>query len=228
MRNFKIALMAGAVFGAMTSANAAVLFSDNFDAYPAALAITTTLGTNWTVTGNVDTVASVNGFGIGACAGICLDLDGTTGPGQILSKPIFFSAGKQVLITFDVSGNQRGGSPDEFFFEAIFGAPLTYDANVITGFTYGITGIFNNASTGTYTETIVSGRPYVTYTYGFIPTVSGSKQLRFGTTSADNIGPILDNVSVSQVPEPASWAMLIAGFGLVGSAARRRHRAVAA
>jgi hypothetical protein len=30
------------------------------------------------------------------------------------------------------------------------------------------------------------------------------------------------------VPEPASWAMLIAGFGLVGAAARRRRTVVAA
>lgn len=30
------------------------------------------------------------------------------------------------------------------------------------------------------------------------------------------------------VPEPASWAMLIAGFGLVGAAARRRRQTVAA
>jgi hypothetical protein len=32
----------------------------------------------------------------------------------------------------------------------------------------------------------------------------------------------------SDVPEPASWAMLVAGFGLVGAAARRRQRTVAA
>jgi hypothetical protein len=30
------------------------------------------------------------------------------------------------------------------------------------------------------------------------------------------------------VPEPASWALLIAGFGLVGAAARRRRVARAA
>jgi hypothetical protein len=228
MRNLKTAILATVLMGAATTANAAVLFSDNFDSYPAMLAITSSLGTNWTVTGNVDTVATINPYGIGACAGICLDLDGTTGPGQILSKPIFFAAGKQVFITFDVSGNQRGGSPDTFFFEGIFGAPLTYNVNVLTGFTFGNTGIFTNASTGTYTESIVAGRPYVTYTFGYIPTVAGSHQLRFGTTSADNIGPILDNVVVSQVPEPASWAMLITGFGMVGLAARRRRIAVAA
>ena len=35
-------------------------------------------------------------------------------------------------------------------------------------------------------------------------------------------------VSVGGVPEPASWAMMIAGFGLVGAAARRRRQTVTA
>lgn len=34
--------------------------------------------------------------------------------------------------------------------------------------------------------------------------------------------------TIAAVPEAASWAMLIAGFGLVGAAARRRRIAVAA
>lgn len=38
---------------------------------------------------------------------------------------------------------------------------------------------------------------------------------------------LLDGISISAVPEPQSWAMLIAGFALVGVTARRR-RAVAA
>jgi hypothetical protein len=33
----------------------------------------------------------------------------------------------------------------------------------------------------------------------------------------------LDNVAFGAVPEPATWAMLIAGFGLVGGAMRRRR-----
>jgi hypothetical protein len=35
------------------------------------------------------------------------------------------------------------------------------------------------------------------------------------------IDPVID-ISISSVPEPASWAMLIAGFGLTGAAMRRR------
>ena len=37
-----------------------------------------------------------------------------------------------------------------------------------------------------------------------------------------------DDFAADVVPEPASWAMLIMGFGLVGAAARRRKAAVAA
>jgi hypothetical protein len=38
----------------------------------------------------------------------------------------------------------------------------------------------------------------------------------------------LDNMTFGVVPEPATWAMLIAGFGLVGTAVRRRREALAA
>lgn len=44
------------------------------------------------------------------------------------------------------------------------------------------------------------------------------------------VGPQFVNYAFlnGAVPEPASWAMLIAGFGLVGAAARRRRVTVAA
>ena len=60
----------------------------------------------------------------------------------------------------------------------------------------------------------------------FIATGAGSLQMAFGTTSADNIGPLLDNVrlDVSAVPEPATWAMMLLGLGFVGGAMRSRRR----
>lgn len=39
---------------------------------------------------------------------------------------------------------------------------------------------------------------------------------------------LYSSIDVAAVPEPASWAMLIAGFGLVGAVARRRREAIAA
>jgi hypothetical protein len=40
--------------------------------------------------------------------------------------------------------------------------------------------------------------------------------------------PIEYEVSIAEVPEPTTWALLIAGFGGVGGMLRRRNRALAA
>lgn len=55
-----------------------------------------------------------------------------------------------------------------------------------------------------------------------------SYTLAFDGLASTDSTVFLDNVSATLtpgvVPEPASWAMLIAGFGLVGVASRRRRR----
>ncbi len=66
---------------------------------------------------------------------------------------------------------------------------------------------------------------------------AGTYQLRFGVvnwidTSFDSglawRGALIGGVPIDPVPEPGTWAMLIAGFGLVGFAARRRRALAAA
>lgn len=48
-------------------------------------------------------------------------------------------------------------------------------------------------------------------------------------TASRAFGPVIDNVILTvAVPEPATWAMLLTGFGMVGFAARRRNRSLAA
>ncbi len=59
---------------------------------------------------------------------------------------------------------------------------------------------------------------------------SGSVRVQIETAFTYSAGPGLDNVSLTAtggVPEPASWALMIAGFGLVGGALRQRRPAVA-
>jgi len=53
------------------------------------------------------------------------------------------------------------------------------------------------------------------------------KEFWFGNNNDSADGYRLDSVSVAPVPEPATWALLIAGFGLTGSVLRRRRLAFA-
>ena len=236
---FGLLMACAVVAGAVPAAASTTLFSDNFDGEGAAGAsvLNSNAFANWTVSGNVDLVASGD-FGIGCAGGSgkCVDLDGTTGPGVIrTAAPIAFQAGRQVEISFDVSGSQRldntgaaGSDLFQFLFTMASGPVGIIDVSCtnmscINDMPGGINA-FSLASTLPYNA------PWTTRIFRFTPTAAGSFTIGFATDSADNIGPLLDNVLVTQapgVPEPASWAMLIAGFGLVG-AARRRKAALAA
>lgn len=60
-------------------------------------------------------------------------------------------------------------------------------------------------------------------------TVAGdSYTLNFTGSATDDRTAFIDNVSLAVVPEPATWGLMIAGFGLVGFAARRRRSVVTA
>lgn len=50
-------------------------------------------------------------------------------------------------------------------------------------------------------------------------------RITFLSTLGGQLNTGIDNVTVSFVPEPSAWALLIAGFGVVGGVTRARHRA---
>ena len=222
--------VAAAAILAMPAA-ATTLFSQNFNTVTAGNNKTSIAG--FTVSGGVDVVNSntasvvcVGGFGR------CLDLVGSPNVGAITSNLIAFDGGDLITVSFDVSGNQRLRGTDNFNFALNFTNPENIAAvTLVSGFqgSYGSNGVVSGF--GTYNETITRARPYLNYVLSFVPRTAGSLRLRFGAAGANDArGPILDNVGVasSVVPEPNSWAMLIAGFGLVGLAARRRRSVRAA
>ena len=81
---------------------------------------------------------------------------------------------------------------------------------------------------GPGSDAIFGTNPWTSYSSS-MTLAAGTYQIRFA--QADNqlfFQQGVDNVSISAaVPEPASWAMLISGFGLVGAVARRRRRLLA-
>ena len=104
--------------------------------------------------------------------------------------------------TLDLSGF---GSISTISF--LWGTPDTYNTLSVDGTSFSFTGA--GLAEGIYT---------LTFTGADAAAVTG---LTFSSTQA---AFEFDNVNVAAVPEPASWAMMIGGFGLVGGAARSRSR----
>ena len=66
--------------------------------------------------------------------------------------------------------------------------------------------------------------------FGFTQLLAAGSTVDFAVGNGgngDNNDSTLLSATVGSVPEPASWALLIAGFGMVGIAARRRSTAAA-
>jgi hypothetical protein len=205
-------MLAAAAFAAsvwiQTPAHAAVIFSDNFDTDSAVTVLNFNAFNNWTVvnhpTETVDYIRS-GGFGISCFGGTggCVDLDGSTGnAGRMVSNTIFdFEAGVVYTLSAQVSGNQRGGADDAF--------------------EMGVEGLASVAL-----SPIAPSDPFTTRTLSFVSALpfSGRLFIQDGNPGGDNIGPILDNVVLSDnrtVPEPGTLALLALGLAVL--AIRRRE-----
>ena len=167
---------------------------------------------------------TVGGFGVDYIGGYwqasdgvrSVDLSGASA-GSV-SQSFATSIGTEYTVFFDLSGNPDGGNANKISVVSISGS--LPDIKIYT------VGASNSRS----------NMNWETFSYAFTAFDSIST-LTFASAEYNPFGPALDNVSVidggggigAGVPEPASWAMMLVGFGLVGASARRRgQRSVAA
>lgn len=210
-------------------AAAAPIFSDNFNGENGGAS-----AASYAAFANFNSFASVDLFSGasigGACAGSCVGLDNSDAEGGFLgSKATYaFAAGDTVRLTFDLGGSGQAGDLDlwsaGFDFGTMSVALSSYGSNFAgTDVDGGSTNTFNF----TFGDLVSGAAPLVTRSVFFTAAEAGTFTFNFSAQSYDGHGPLLDNIilsnsGVAAVPEPGSWALMIAGFAVSGLAMRRR------
>lgn len=152
----------------------------------------------WTVGGHSVDVVGVLGW-TASDGAWSIDLSGV-GAGT-LSQSFDTVAGTRYQVAFDLGGN-------------FYGAPSIKTGVVSAAGSSQSLSFDNAASTPT-------NMGWAHQSFIFVATGT-STVLSFASATNGNAGLALDNVSVTPVPEPETWALMLAGLGLVGFAARRR------
>ena len=201
-RNRLIALLAGLTCAGAT--HAVTVFTDNFDADGLGL---NNVPVGWSVSGGTVDIIGNSGssslFDLLPGHGAYIDLDGSTGASGLLSIGLSLVAGVGYTATFDLAGSQRGTAE---------------------------TGTVSFGSAGV-SYALGSGDPFAPFSLSFTPSTSGTFTLSFQNAGGDNLGALLDNVAVNSggtptpIPEPQTYALMLAGLALVAGTARRRGRA---
>jgi len=184
---------------ASTSNALPIPFSDNFDSENSgAWALNYTGFANWTIVdGTVDLIGAGSPYDFLPGNGLYVDMDGSTyNPGQMLSSSPFALQPGTYTLTFDLAGNQHLTPSDPVTVQLAMGSLLDK------------------------TYTLGNYDPFTTFTETIIVTSATSASLTFEGTGSDNIGMLLDNVTLTLVPEPATICLL--GLGALGLL-RRKH-----
>lgn len=199
MKLKQLAVVTTLLLGSSLTHAASPIFSDNFNSYVAdQFNWVPSALSGWTVTnGAVDLIGigGVDDFIPGN--GSYVDLDGTSSSSGLLSNNVSLIGGTTYTLSFDLAGSHRGS---------------VETVNVNFG-----------STAASYS--LDSADPFSTHTLNFTPGSDGSYSFSYLNAGGDDLGILLDNVSVSAVPEPEIYAMLLAGLGLMGVMSRRRKTA---
>jgi hypothetical protein len=168
----------------------------------------------WTVeAGSVDLTATSSAWGPADRGAYSLDINGWEA--GTISQTFNTVAGQSYDVTFAYTRNAAGG-PDL----------MSADVGVFDG-----ASLIKGVTVSTLNNPSVYGVEHglIWHDDGFTFTASGSTStLRLAADIPGNAGVFFDTVSVTGVPEPMTWALMIVGFGGVGAVLRSRRRAALA
>lgn len=198
----------GALLIGAPDASSMTVFSDDFDSEvgngegaSGGSGLSYASFTNWTISdGTVDLLGHGDfapGTGV-VCAGLsgkCVDLDGgSNDAGVMTSISILLNPG-----TYDFSYELSGVDAD-------FGQAGATPPNIV------------DVAIGTHyvaQHTLNKGDPYASFGGQFSILAATSVEIVFANQGGDNFGAVLDNVSLTAVPEPGTFSLIFVGLGIL-------------
>jgi hypothetical protein len=207
MRATFLAAMTVAAFASLTPAHAATIVPDgNFNA-PLSPGNFTTYGDGdtfgpWTVGHGVDLIGSY--WQAPPTGGGSVDLAGNV-PGFIYQY--FNAAAGTQTLNFYLAGNPDGGNPLKH----------------MTAYVLAAGGLYSSALSFDTTGFSKTGMGWALEGLQFNNLGGGLIGIQFSSTDIDTpFGAVIGGISISAVPEPATWAMLLLGFAGIGMILRGR------
>ena len=198
MKRILLVIMVFALGAGYVKANTTI-FYDDFNTENGGVANNGTLNynsfTNWSVSGGTVDLIGNGYYDFLPGNGLYVDMDGSSGNAGIMTTNLNLNAGIY-LLSFDLAGNQRNANSEQ--------------VDVKVG------ALFSNS------YSLSQNVPFTTFTGFFNVVTPGIYSLSFEGIGSDNIGMLLDNVSVSVIPAPGAILLGSLGAGLVGWLRRRK------
>lgn len=157
--------------------------------------------------------------------GIYSSLPGWSGLPEVELRNNIVGAAQNGVNFVELDAYSNSGISQTINWTGLVKLSFWYSARPGTGATNDITVNFGNFSTTVLNGVGNDGSSHNWQHYETTLALSGPTALTFRAAGPnDSLGGSLDNVSVTAVPEPESYAMLLAGLGVMGAVARRRAK----
>jgi len=172
----------------------------------------------------------------------CLDLEGADGTYGRLQSAVAYEvhAGDTVTLSFAMSGNQRLDDDEtgDGFFAGFRWGPAVVDLDALYLSPSWMLGASLDPppTTAAVINGGISNRGWANHSMSFVAPedmlvsfrIGGGRASGTGGPVADDMGVLIGHIELditrgaAAVPEPATWAMMLMGFGGLGAALRRR------